>query len=225
MRGSAAERGTAARAVAQGPRAASLRHAVSVELPPIEPVRKTGEEPLTDGTVPLRVTVGDFWAWSASDLLSNATRGRLAEFIVATALGVDVSGVRNEWDRWDLTMPDGTRVEVKSAAYLQSWAQRRHSAISFSVKPSLPRDEETNRRSKEATRQADVYVLALLAHMDKETVDPLNVDQWRFFVVPTAWLAARKRSQHSITLASLQRERGEPVGYAGLRAAVAAVRP
>jgi hypothetical protein len=32
--------------------------------------------------------------------LSNATRGRLAEFIVATALRVNVSGVRNEWDRW-----------------------------------------------------------------------------------------------------------------------------
>lgn len=83
----------------------SIRHAVSVELPPIKPVRKTGEEPLTDGAAPLGVTVGDCWAWIASDLLSNATRGRLAEFIVATALGVDVYGVRNEWDRWPGRFP------------------------------------------------------------------------------------------------------------------------
>jgi hypothetical protein len=43
-----------------------------------------------------------FWRWSVSDLVSNATRGRLAEFIVARALGVQIP-VRGEWDAFDLT--------------------------------------------------------------------------------------------------------------------------
>jgi len=66
---------------------------------------------------------------SLSDLVSNATRGRLAEFIVAQALNVDTSGVRDEWAAYDLLTSSGIKVEVKSAAYLQSWAQRRHSNI------------------------------------------------------------------------------------------------
>jgi len=36
----------------------------------------------------------DFWRWSASDLLSNALRGVLAEFIVARALGIDTTAAR-----------------------------------------------------------------------------------------------------------------------------------
>jgi hypothetical protein len=47
----------------------------------------------------------------------------------------------------------------------------------FRVRPALSWDREINRQTKEARRHADVYVLALLAHMDKETVDPLNADQ------------------------------------------------
>ncbi len=42
------------------------------------------------------LTVGDFWSWAYSDLLSNANRGVFAEFIVAVALGVHEQP-RLEW--------------------------------------------------------------------------------------------------------------------------------
>jgi hypothetical protein len=32
----------------------------------------------------------------------------------------------------------------------------------------------------DAKRQADVYVFALLAHEDRTTIDPLDLDQWKF---------------------------------------------
>ena len=38
----------------------------------------------------------------------------------------------------------------------------------------------------------------------KATVDPLDLDQWVFYVLPTAVLDGRTRSQHSITLKTLQ---------------------
>jgi hypothetical protein len=50
---------------------------------------KTGNEPLTANGQKLDKSLLDFWRWNSSDLLSNATCGRLAEFIVASALGVD----------------------------------------------------------------------------------------------------------------------------------------
>ena len=67
-----------------------------------------------------------------------------------------------------------------------------------------------------AKRHADVYVFALLAHTDKLTVDPLNINQWEFYVLPTTALDERKRSQHSITLKSLEDLSGGKVDYVQL---------
>lgn len=71
-------------------------------------------------------------------------------------------------------------------------------------------------------RHADVYVFALLAHTDKATVDPLDLCQRQFFVVPTATINERTRSQHSITLPSL-RAMTSALRFDELRAAVEAV--
>ncbi len=62
-------------------------------------------------------------------------------------------------------------------------------------------------------------MFALLAHKDKATVDPLDIDQWEFYVVATRTLDERQRSQHSITLPSL-RKLAQPVGYRALADAV-----
>lgn len=112
--------------------------------------------------------------------------------------------VRDEWDAFDLTTPDGVRVEVKSAAYLQSWHQKQLSLITFRTPKTLAWSADTGGMAPERRRQADVYVFALLHHEDKRTVDPLNVRQWTFYVLPTRVLDERARSQHSITLKSLR---------------------
>jgi hypothetical protein len=155
-----------------------------------------------------------------SDLVSNATRGRLAEYIVARALGISMHGVRSEWDAYDLNTPSGVRVEVKSAAYLQTWHQAKLSPITFRTRPTRAWDPDTNILSKQAKRQADVYVFALLAHTDKRSIDPLNVNQWQFFVLSREVLDGRTRSQHSITLRSLQALSAGPWSYGDLRGVV-----
>lgn len=185
--------------------------------------RRTGDEAFHREQEPLGFTLHDFWAWSVSDLVSNATRGRLAEYIVARALGISTTGVRDEWAAYDLLTEGGLKVEVKSAAYLQSWFQHRPSVISFSTRKSLAWNAETNLLDAVAKRQSDVYVFALLAHMEKASLDPLNVTQWQFYVLPTRVLDARTRSQHSITLNSLNRITS-PTTYDTLRAAVEATR-
>ncbi len=173
------------------------------------------------GGGPASFNVLDFWRWSTSDLVMNTTRGVFAEYIVARAIGVPTDGVRNAWMAYDLLRPaDGLRVEVKSAAYVQSWFQAKPSHIQFVVPKRLGWDPETNKMDSEARRHADVYVFALLAEKDQAKVDPLDLSQWQFWAVPTKDLDARQRSQHSITLPSLQQLAGEPVGFAGLRAAV-----
>jgi hypothetical protein len=183
-------------------------------------IRRNGSERFHAGGHVLGFDLLDFWQWSVSDLMSNATRGRLAEYIAARALNLPTTGVRNEWAAFELQTAEGTKVEVKSAAYIQSWHQNALSRISFEVPKTKPWDPDTNRQGQEASRQADVYVFALLAHQDKATVDPLDLSQWQFFVVPTKKLNDRTRSQHSITVKSLQALAEGPLGFHSLADAV-----
>lgn len=175
-----------------------------MQLDRIQATLKTGNECLTYDDKPLKFSLLDFWRWSVSDILSNATRGCLAEFIVATATNIDTTQCRDEWSAFDLETPDGIKLEIKSAAYLQSWFQRTLSRISFSTKAALYWDSLTNKQSETAKRHADVYVFCLLHHNNKQTVDPLNLNQWEFYVLATKQLNDYTRSQHSITLKSLK---------------------
>lgn len=189
------------------------------ELGRIPQSRRDGSERFHRSGEDLGFDLLGFWKWSVSDVVSNATRGRLAEYIIAQAIGA-AGGVRDEWAAYDLHDPRGIAIEVKSAAYIQSWHQDRLSTISFNCPKSRAWNPETNRQSNVQTRQAQVYVFALLAHQDQSTLDPFDVAQWEFYVVPTFVLDERKRSQHSITLTSLRALHGPPVAYSELRSAV-----
>jgi hypothetical protein len=164
--------------------------------------RKTGKEPFRDGMTPLAFDLLSFWQWSASDLANNALRGRLAEFLVAQALGL-ADGVRIEWDAVDLRTPNGLAIEVKSAAYLQSWSQKAFSAIRFAIASTRHWDAEVNRLADESRRQADLYVFALLTHQDKATLDPMDVSQWEFFLLPADVLNGKLPEQKQIRLSRL----------------------
>lgn len=171
----------------------------------IQATLKTGREPITFQGKTLNFSLLDFWRWSVSDILSNATRGRFAEFIVAIATNIDITKCRDEWSAFDLITHDGIKLEIKSCAYLQSWHQEKLSNISFGITASRHWDANTNKFSNEAKRHADVYVFCLLYHDNKETVDPLNLNQWEFYVLATKNINEFAKSQRSITLKSLQR--------------------
>jgi hypothetical protein len=194
------------------------------DLGPIKVERRDGKQRFHSNGDDLPFDVRSFWEWSCSDLVSNATRGVLAEYIVAQAFGVAYGQVREEWAAYDLLTKERIKVEVKSAAYIQSWAQREPSRISFLVPKTLAWDKETNLQEKVAKRQADVYVFALLAHTEQSSLDPLDLSQWKFYVVPTRVLDERERSQHSITLTSLRNLAGASVGFSKLRDAVVRAR-
>ena len=103
--------------------------------------RKTGEEPFRIDKLELNTNLCEFWQWSCSNLLGNSLRGHLAEYIVGLALGC-VGKVRQEWDAVDLQWKPEEggeiRIEVKSAAYLQSWKQEKDSVITFDIAQKRP---------------------------------------------------------------------------------------
>jgi hypothetical protein len=174
------------------------------KLDAITPTLKKGGEHLKFNNKNIEATLLDFWRWSTSDILSNVTRGVFAEFIVATAMNIDVDKPRNEWSAYDLITSEGARIEVKSSAYLQSWTQKRLSNISFSITPARYWDRN-GKKVREKKRNSDVYVFCLLKTKDKSKVDPLDLSQWEFYVLSTEKVNVYERSDSSITLNSLKK--------------------
>ena len=148
-------------------------------------------------------TMLDYWQWAFSDLVGNTERGVLAEYLVAMAVG-SKQPVRGSWDPYDIRAPDGTRIEVKSASYVQSWYQHELSKINFSVRKTLEWIPEKNDFGTERKRQSDVYVFCLLAHQDKPTLNPLDLGQWEFFVIPTAVLDRELGDTQRISLSRVK---------------------
>jgi len=185
-------------------------------LRPVLP--KSGEELFQENGRSVGIKLLDFWQWSSSDLLSNTLRGRLAEFLVASALGV-ATRPRVEWDAIDVTSRSGVKVEVKSSAYLQSW-RGKPSRITFSIQSKRAWSWDDNSLATHPARTADVYVFCLLDHQDSETVDVMNLNQWRFFVLATRELEAGLGQQKTISLTTLQILNAREVKYSDLAEAV-----
>lgn len=183
-------------------------------------IPRQGGESFFDGTSELGFSIADFWRWSASDLLSNTMRGVLAEYIVARALGIADDSVRIEWEPYDLHMKyDGIdiRIEVKSSSYLQTWSQRALSNVLFGIAQTRRWNADTGLYDTERRRQADIYVFAVLSHVDKSTVNPLDVSQWDFYVVSTTTIDDAIGPQKTLRLSRLRKLTGDAVPYSGLR--------
>jgi hypothetical protein len=184
--------------------------------------RKTGKEQFHISSHPTRFTLLGFWQWLASDLVDNALRGALAEYIVACDLGI-ADSTRPGWNAYDLITDDGIKVEVKSAAYLQSWKQSAPSKICFDIRPTFGWDAITNTSGAERKRQADVYVFCLLAHADKATLDPLNLSQWEFYILLTRVLDEKLPTQRTISLATLLKLEPVKVEFGMIGKAIASI--
>lgn len=170
-------------------------------LSEIQIKRRKGDEFFCLDKKKLDFDLLEFWQWNSSDLINNATRGKLAEFIVAKALGIE-SETRREWDTYDL-LYGNIKIEVKASAYVQGWEQSRYSNIIFGIQPTRELISETNYYGNEAKRQADVYIFCLLKHKDQDTLEPLDLSQWEFYILSTKVLNDVIPSQKSITLGGL----------------------
>lgn len=177
---------------------------------------KSGHESfLSEGKI-LPINLLSFWQWSHSDLLSNTLRGLLAEFIVSTALRLE-NTQRVEWASYDLLTRKNLKIEVKSSAYLQSWAQEKDSTIRFGISETLGWNALTNTYAPTISRQADLYVFCLYTHKDKITANPLNLDQWIFYLLPTTILNQHLPKQKTVSLSGLLRLKPIECAYSQLR--------
>lgn len=162
-------------------------------------------------------TVGDFWQWAYSDILSNRNRSIFAEFIVGVALGA-VDKPRVEWDAADLYY-QGFKIEVKSSADCQSWHQEKPSTIQFSIRKAVAWNPVTGKCEGGPTRCADLYVFCHYSERVKAKANVLDVPAWDFYVVSKATLNQEFGEAKSLSLAAVKRV-GVRRAWEGLKATV-----
>lgn len=177
-----------------------------------------GTEKFTLNGEDTEIAISDFWSWAYSDLLNNTSRGVLAEFLVYSSFiftpPPENSQMRVDWAPYDLTSPSGRRIEVKSAAYLQSWDQDYYSKIIFDIAPHRAWDAKTG-YAPEAKRNSDLYVFCVYTALSRDK-SMLSLDLWDFYVLPTSVLNEKVPTQKTIGLQSLQKLCPVKTGYSGL---------
>lgn len=185
----------------------------------------TGSEEFTLHGESAGMTVLDYWAWSCSDLYDNTMRGVMAEFLVSLSFNKELSPntqMRTNWLPYDVTSPTGRRIEVKSAAYIQSWTPEDvFSQIKFDIGKKIAWDGTTY--ASEPKRNCDLYVFCIFTAHTRD-ISVLNLDYWDFYVLPTFVLNEKVPEQKGISLSSLLKLEPVKTDYAGLGAVIESIK-
>lgn len=162
----------------------------------------TPEQPF----VGLDRSAADFYRWAFSDPFSPTTRGMVAEYLVACALGKDKEEIL-EWDYVDFRTAGGT-VEVKTSAVLRPKAKKiiEHNP-SFGISRSMyPWDAKAGNFYEVSGhgRHADIYVFCLQFEESEDKYNLIDVSQWLFYPMPTRIIDLSRGAKSNITLSQIR---------------------
>ena len=157
----------------------------------------------------------EFINWAFSNVLDNSLRGVIGEYIVHKAVGC-IRKHRINWDAYDVEMEDGTKIEVKTSGYIQSWSQKKPSTLLFDISKKDPWLASENRYLGYKCRYADLWVFAVHSENDRDKADPFNLDQWQFLVTTSSWLNEKFNDQKTVRHQILLKKGLYPVSYSDL---------
>ena len=177
----------------------------------------TGSEKFVSNGKELDITVLDFWRFSYSDLNSDP-RDYLAEFLVSKALGINIPYNKEAWTLFDI-LYNNTRIEVKCTGYYQTW--RTDGKVCgnrcFSIKPAHDNVKNT------FERQNDIYVFCLLLGNTREEANPLNLNNWEFYIVPTSVINEKCKDGKSISLNRIKKLGYNALSYSDIKNEIDAI--
>lgn len=92
--------------------------------------------------------------------------------------------------------------------------------ISFDIGLKTGWDDDTETYADGPGRSADVYVFCLLKEKDRGRANPLDVEQWTFYVLATSVLNRERPVEKTIRLEPLKALGAKQCTYDGLKAAI-----
>lgn len=131
-------------------------------------------------------SVLDFWCYAYSQL--EGLSDTLAEFFVAKALGIEKAENVNYWTAYDMAYRN-KRIEVKATSYVHPWNKQISHVRTFSIAPThnsyWDSSSEWIHNEQTRSRQSEIYVFCLNNNKNIHANNPLTIDNWIFYVVPT----------------------------------------
>ena len=145
----------------------------------------------------------------------------IAEFLVAKALGIEKAENVAYWTAYDISYRE-MRIEIKATEYVHAWNRKKVSKIrTFSIAPSN-NWYWGQKGERKLSRQNDLYVFCLNTNQEVQNPQPLNLDFWEFYIVPTSMVneyavKSNNPDQKKISLNVVKRMAGEAVRWDNLR--------
>ena len=128
----------------------------------------------------------NFWQFQYSNVYN--LQEYIAEFLVAKALGLQESCNTEYWTLYDI-LYQNMRIEVKQTSYYHPWNEggKVSDQRTFNIAKANSH-YETGGSENRFERLNDFYVFCLLNGDTKESTYPLNLNNWEFYVVTTAFI-------------------------------------
>ena len=145
----------------------------------------------------------DFWRFHYSNIYD--LQDKIAEFIVSKALGISAAQNDQYWTLWDVSYRD-KRIEVKETSYYHSFNQegRVSKQRVFGITKANGSYDPDKSGNNEFCRQNDVYVFCLNTGDTRESSNPLNLNNWEFYIVPTAVINEKCGDNKTISLGRIK---------------------
>jgi hypothetical protein len=145
----------------------------------------------------------DFWRFHYSNIYD--LQDKIAEFIVSKALGVNEAQNDQYWTLWDVSYRD-KRIEVKETSYYHSFNQKGKVSKQrvFGITKANGTYDPAKSGNSEFCRQNDVYVFCLNTGDTREASNPLNLNNWEFYIVPTAVINEKCGNNKTISLGRIK---------------------
>lgn len=156
----------------------------------------------------------DLWKSKYSNVFNM--QDVIAEFLVEKALGIDMAQNTDYWTLYDVLYRD-YRIEVKQTGYYHPWNE--NSKISKLRRFGITKANssyESNETVNKFERQNDIYVFCLNIGETRVDSNPMNVDNWEFYIVPTKIINEKCGDNKSIGLKRV-RELSDKIDYDKLK--------
>lgn len=152
----------------------------------------------------------DFWKSKYSNIYNM--QEVIAEFLVEKALGIDKAQNTDYWTLYDILYRN-YRIEIKQTSYYHPWNE--NAKISnvrrFGITMANSNYESVDGENK-YERQNDIYVFCLNTGETRADSNPIDLNNWEFYVVPTSVINENCGSNKTIVLKKV-REIGEKISW------------
>ena len=162
----------------------------------------TGKEEFEYENQKIGLNILNYWQWHYSDIF--ALHDTIAEFIVAKALECKGPINTGSWTLYDIAYRN-KRIEVKETSYYHSWQtdeEPKSKVRTFGITKAYSKYQDN---TSELARQNDIYIFCLNTGETKEESNPLKLEHWEFYVIPTFTINEKCKDGKTISLSRVRK--------------------